>query len=114
VDADVSLVSGLALNLVLSKPVISALVEQDAATVGIDVDSVVVGPEAARNEPSRFIVCGGSALGSNQMKYQGGTNYQVRQFLHDVSYRWRHVIAIDMECQAGLISRGEVWADTVV
>lgn len=99
-NADVGLVSRLALNLVLSKPVIGALVKQDAATVGIDVNSVIVRPELARNEPSTFIVSGGNALSGNQLKYFSGTNYQIRQFFHVLSYSWGHIISIHTECQA--------------
>lgn len=103
-DADVRLVSRLASNLVLSEPVIGALVKQDAAAMGIDVDCLVVVPELSGNEPGMFILPGGNALSSNQVKYCSGTNYQIRQFFHALSYGWGHIMPIHTECQVADIA----------
>ncbi len=104
-DADVGLVSRLALNLVLSEPVIGALVKQDAAAVGIDVDCVVVVPELSGNEPSTFILPGGT-LSRNRLTYCSGTNYQIRKFFHVLCYSWGHIMPIHTECQVADIAVG--------
>lgn len=46
-DADLSVVAGIAFDFVFSVPVVGAAVIQDASSVGVDVDSVVVCPNLA-------------------------------------------------------------------
>ena len=104
-DAEVGFIASLAPNLVLSEPVISALVKQDAAPVGIYVNTVIVAPEPARNEPSTFILLGGT-LSRNRLTYCGGTKYQIRQFFHILCHSWGHIMSIHTECQVADIAVG--------
>ena len=48
--ADVGEITGTALDLVFAEPVVGSFVEKNAATVGVDVDTVVVGPDFAGDE----------------------------------------------------------------
>ena len=49
-DTHMSQVAGGTGNLVLAKPIVDALVEEDASAVGIDVDAIFIRPEPARPE----------------------------------------------------------------
>lgn len=53
--ADLRVIARVAFDLVLAKPVIDAVVQEEAAAVGIDMHAVVIGPEFARFEGNMFL-----------------------------------------------------------
>jgi len=68
VDTDLRVVAGIAADLVFAEPIIDAVVEQDTAAVGVDVDALVVLPNLARSENGRGFGRGGVDGGNGKRR----------------------------------------------